>query len=163
MKKPLIRRVLNRILGKLAGILPGAQSLRPALHRLRGVKISGRVFIGDEVYLENEHPEAIEMEDGAQLCLRTIVLAHTNGLGRIIIAKDAFVGANCVISAPKGKTVRIGQGAVVSASCVISSDVPDGALMGNAKPVILARATIPLTNDVAYEKFLLGLRAWSKR
>ena len=160
MKKPLLRRVANRILGHLARHLPGSESLRPALHRLRGVKIGRNVFIGDDVYLENEYPEAVVLEDGAQLCLRSIVLAHTNGLGAVSIGKNAFVGANSVISAPKGKTLRIGAGAVVSASCVVTTNVPDGALIGNPNPKILARATIPLGNNTRYEDFLLGLRAW---
>lgn len=162
MKKSLPRRVFNRIVGKLAAVLPGAESVRPFLHKLRGVQIHGKVFIGDEVYLENEYPEAITMEDGAQLCLRSIVIAHTNGLGHIVLKKDAFIGANSVISATKGKTLTIGEGAVVSAGCVISSDVPDHALVGHPKPAILAKATVPLSNTVDYDKFLLGLRLWKK-
>jgi len=162
MKKSILRRVFNRFAGKLAAVLPGAESVRPFLHRLRGVQIHGKVFIGDEVYLENEYPEAVTLEAGAQLCLRSIVIAHTNGLGRIVIKRDAFVGANSVISATKGKTLTIGEGAVVSAGCVISSDVPDHALVGYAKPAILARVTVPLSNTVDYDKFLLGLRMWKK-
>ena len=160
MKKPLWRRVANRILAQLARNLPGACSLRPFLHRQRGVKIHGRVFIGDDVYLENEYPEAIELHDGAQVCLRSIILAHTNGLGHVLLAKDCFVGTGCVITAPKGKTLRIGEGAVVSACCVVSSDVPDHAFLGNPKPAILARATVPLTDKVSYDQFVMGLRPW---
>lgn len=162
MKKSIFRRVFNRVIGKLAALLPGAESVRPFLHKLRGVQIQGRVFIGDEVYLENEYPEAICLEDGAQLCLRSIVIAHTNGLGRVVIKRDAFVGANSVISATKGKTLTIGEGAVVSAGCCISSDIPDHALVGYPKPTILARANVPLSNTVDYDKFILGLRTWKK-
>ena len=97
MKKSVVRRVFNRILGVLARFAPGATSLRPFLHRLRGVRITGRVFIGDDVYVENEYPECIELHDGAQICLRSILIAHTRGSGRIVIGKDAFVGTNCVL------------------------------------------------------------------
>ena len=99
MKKNLFRRIANRILGLLARVAPGATTLRPMLHRLRGVKIRGKVFIGDDVYIENEYPEAIELEDGAQICLRSLLLAHTRGAGRIVIGRNAFIGANCVVTA----------------------------------------------------------------
>ena len=56
MEKTLLRRIFNRILHSLVQSLPGAKSVRPFLHRLRGVKIYGDVFIGDEVYIENEYP-----------------------------------------------------------------------------------------------------------
>ena len=61
MPKPLFRRVVQRMLHFLARVLPGATSLRPLLHRWRGVSVGRDVFIGDEVYLESEYPEAIEI------------------------------------------------------------------------------------------------------
>ena len=77
--KSFARRVCNRLLHQLARSLPGASSLRPFLHRLRGVKIHGKVYIGDDVYLENEYPECIEIHDEVQIGLRTTVIAHTRG------------------------------------------------------------------------------------
>ena len=57
MNKSLLRRCSNRVLGLLARILArGMKSAAPLLHRLRGVKITGKVFIGDDVYIENEYP-----------------------------------------------------------------------------------------------------------
>ena len=109
MKKSALRRVFNRILGMLARFAPGATSLRPFLHKLRGVRITGRVFIGDDVYMENEYPECIELHDGAQINLRSILIAHTRGSGRIVIGKDAFVGANCVLMASPGATLTVGE------------------------------------------------------
>ena len=87
MKKSVLQRILNRVLGLLARILPGATTLRPALHRLRGVRITGRVFIGDDVYLENEYPENVEIQDGAVVSLRSVLLAHTHGLGKSLLAE----------------------------------------------------------------------------
>jgi acetyltransferase-like isoleucine patch superfamily enzyme len=158
MKKSMVRRVLNRILGMLARFAPGATSLRPFLHKLRGVRITGKVFIGDDVYFENEYPECIELQDGAQICLRSILIAHTRGSGRIVIGKGAFVGANCVLSASPGVTLTIGEGAVVSTSSVITSDVPAHTLVGNEKAKPLARVTIPFTAGTSYDRFLAGLR-----
>jgi acetyltransferase-like isoleucine patch superfamily enzyme len=163
MKKSTVRRVLNRILGKLAQFAPGATSLRPFLHKLRGVRITGRVFIGDDVYIENEHPECVELHDGAQICLRSILIAHTRGSGRIVIGKDAFVGANCVLTASPGATLTVGEGAVITTSSVISSDVPAHTLVGNEKAKPLARATVPLTMETPYDRFLAGLRPLKRK
>jgi acetyltransferase-like isoleucine patch superfamily enzyme len=158
MKKSVLRRGVNRVLGIWARFAPGALSLRPFLHKLRGVKIHGRVFLGDDVYIENEYPECIELHDGAQICLRSILIAHTRGPGRIVIGKNAFVGANCVVAASPGKTLTIGEGAVITASSVVMSDVPAHALVGNEKAAVLATAAVPLTLETPYDNFLAGLR-----
>src|SRR5580704_1064032 len=63
MAKSFLRRVSNRILQFAARVAPGSQSFRPLLHRLRGVSIGKNVFIGDDVYLENEYPECVEIQD----------------------------------------------------------------------------------------------------
>lgn len=158
MKKCFVRRVWNRILGMLARFAPGATSLRPFLHKLRGVHITGRVFIGDDVYIENEYPDCIELHEGAQICLRSILIAHTRGSGRIVIGKDAFVGANCVLTASPGATLTVGEGSVIATSSVITSDVPAHTLVGNEKAKPLARATVAFTMETPYERFLAGLR-----
>src|SRR5207244_12759369 len=123
MKKSFLRRAWNRLLHQLARLLPGATSLRPFLHRLRGVKIHGKVFIGDDVYLENEYPECVEIHDGVQIGLRTTIIAHTRGRSRIVIEKNVFIGANCVIAASSGKTLTIGEGSVLGVASVVTSDI----------------------------------------
>jgi len=158
MEKSTLRRVSNRVLGMLARFAPGAESVRPFLHKLRGVRITGHVFIGDDVYLENEHPDCIEIQDGVQICLRCILIAHTRGPGRIVIEKDAFLGANSVVHASPGTTLTIGEGAVITASSTIASNVPPHTLVGNEKAKPIARATVPLTMETPYDRFLAGLR-----
>jgi len=158
MKKSALRRVLNRVFGMLARFAPGSTSLRPFLHKLRGVRIMGRVFIGDDVYLENEYPDCLELHDGAQIGLRSILIAHTRGSGRIVICKDVFVGANCVLTASPGATLTVGEGAVIATSSVISSDVPPHTLVGPEKAKPLANVTVPFTIDTPYNRFLAGLR-----
>jgi len=158
MKKSALRRVMNRVLGLMARFAPGATSFRPFLHKLRGVRITGRVFIGDDVYLENEYPDCVELQDGAQIGLRSILIAHTRGPGRIVIGKNVFVGANCVLTASPNTTLTIGEGAVVAALSVIASDVPPHTLVGNEKAKPLARVTVPFEMDTPYDRFLAGLR-----
>jgi acetyltransferase-like isoleucine patch superfamily enzyme len=163
MEKSTLRRVLNRILGTVARFAPGATTLRPFLHKLRGVRITGRVFIGDDVYVENEYPDCIELREGAQICLRSILIAHTRGSGRIVIGKDAFVGANCVVTASPGTTLTIGDGAVVATSSVVAADVPAHTLLGNEKAKPLARVTVPFTMETAYDRFVAGLRPLKRK
>jgi acetyltransferase-like isoleucine patch superfamily enzyme len=163
MKKSLVRKLSNRILALIARFSPGATSLRPFLHKLRGVRITGKVFIGDDVYLENEYPECIEIHDGAQIALRSTLIAHTRGPGRIVIGKDVFIGANSLISVTAGDTLNIGEGSVIVALSVVASSVPSHTLFGNQKARALGKVTIPLTMTTSYRKFLSGLRPLDKK
>jgi len=49
MEKSILRGSFNRILHLMARLGPGATTIRPFLHKIRGVKIYGNVFIGDDV------------------------------------------------------------------------------------------------------------------
>jgi acetyltransferase-like isoleucine patch superfamily enzyme len=145
MNKHWPRRIFNRLLHLIARTLPGAKSLRPFLHRLRGVKIYGKVFIGDDVYLENEFPECVEIHDGALIGLRSTIIAHTRGPGKIIIGKQAVITASCLVVCAQGKTLTIGEGAVISAGSTVSNDIPPFTLCGAPR-------------IKAYEEFTRGLR-----
>lgn len=152
------RRAFNRLLHLLARFLPGATTLRPFLHRLRGVRIAGRVFIGDEVYLDNEYPEAIELREGALIGLRSTIVAHTRGAGRVIIGKNAVLGAGTLIACQGGKTIEIGEGAVIGAGSVVGNCIPPFTFCGASRVRALAKVTVPFTLETSYEEFLRGLR-----
>jgi acetyltransferase-like isoleucine patch superfamily enzyme len=156
--KKLHRRILNRLLAKLAGTLPGATTVRPWLHGLRGVQIRGRVFIGDNVYMENEYPESIVLEDGAQIGLRTTIIAHTRGVGRVIFEKNSFVGAGCIIAASDGQTLRIGEGSVLGAGSIVTSDVPAQTLVAPERAKPSAQVTVPFKMETGFDEFRRGLR-----
>ena len=158
MDKPLLQRILNRLLSKLARALPGSTSVRPMLHKWRGVRINGTVFIGDDVYVENEYPECITLEDGAQIGLRSVIIAHTREIGRVVVGKNVFIGASCIIIAPGGGTLTIGDGAVVSAGTVITADVAAGTLVATERAKTYARVTVPFTMTTDYKAFRAGLR-----
>ena len=55
--------MLNRLLHRLAAVVPGGFSARPFLQRLRGARIGRRVWIGLGVYFDAVHPEAITVGD----------------------------------------------------------------------------------------------------
>lgn len=156
-RKTLIRRIWNRIAAVLARLLPGCQSIRPILHRLRGMKIGANVFIGDDVYLENEYPECIEIGDNVEIALRSIVLAHSRGKGKVIIGKDAHIGPNCIVLASGGKTIRIGEGSVIGSGLIVSKNIPDNMFVPSVTSNPIARVTEPYHGS-SLEDFVRGLR-----
>jgi acetyltransferase-like isoleucine patch superfamily enzyme len=153
----LLRRGLNRVLHFLARHGAGATSLRPLLHRWRGVKIGRDVFIGDEVYIENEYPECVEIGNGVQISIRAIMLAHTRGAGKIVIDDHAYIGPNVVIACSGTRTLRIGTGAVISAGCVITRDVAPQVLVSNEPPRAVAHVKLSLSETESFQEFVRGL------
>ncbi len=116
------------------------------------------VFIGDDVYLENEYPGCVEVEDQVEIGLRSVVLAHLRGPGKVIIRKGAWIGACCVIATAKGRTLTIGEGAVIGAGSVITGDVAPHAFVRPAQAQMAAIATVPLTGARSYMEFVRGLK-----
>ena len=157
MKKGRARRVLNRLLHFFARHGPGSTGLRPRLHRLRGVKIGKDVFIGDEVYLENEYPEAVEIQDGVQISVRAMIIAHTRGPGTVVIERDAFIGPNAMIISSGGRMLRIGEGAVIGAGVVVTRDVAPHMYIANDTAKAVATARVPLSKATNIEDFVRGL------
>src|SRR5438128_407520 len=151
--KSLLRRCLNRAFAFLARLSPGGRTLRPMLHRARGIKIGRDVFIGDDVYFDAEYPESIEIKDRVEIIARVMILAHTRGPGKVIIEKEAFVGAQAIIACSAGRTLRIGEGAVVGAGCVVTKNVPSHAVLTPAPPQVTAQAAFPLTMANTIEEF----------
>ena len=160
----MVRHILQRLLGKLAMIAPGGYSLRPWLHKKRGVQIGENVWISQFVYLDEAHPEKIVIEDNVTIGFRCTVFAHfylgarrvDQDVKDVVIERDAFIGPNCTILSG----VTIGAGAVVVAGSVVTRNVPAGMLFGPAASAPLARITHPLSSGgvVDYKKFLFGLK-----
>jgi acetyltransferase-like isoleucine patch superfamily enzyme len=153
-----VRRVSNRILHLLCRFGPGGFTIRPFLHRLRGVSIGKKVWIGDDVYLDNDFPHCIEIQDGAMIELRTIILAHTHGEGRVVVEKNAFIGAGSVIVTAANRTLVIGEGSVIMASSMVNRSVAPYTLYGSDCARPLARITKPFTGTTSYEEFITSLQ-----
>lgn len=160
-RKSFFRRALNRVLHLLCRFLPGATTLRPFLHRMRGVKIGNNVWIGDDVYLENEFPELVEIQDGTVVGLRSIIIAHTRGAGRIVIGKDVYIGAAAVIVTSANRSLVIGEGSLIMASALVTGSIPPNTLYGPDASKPLARITKPFTASASYEEFMMSLRPLS--
>jgi serine acetyltransferase len=158
MSKSILKRATNRWFHLLARFCPGATTLRPLLHRARGVKIGRHVFIGEEVYLDNEYPECIEIMDHVQISIRAIVVAHTRGPGRGVIEQGAFVGPNAVLVCGAGRALRIGEGAVIGAGSVITKSVPPGF---TSAPVPPARSPASMCRCRSRKRWKNSGVAWS--
>jgi acetyltransferase-like isoleucine patch superfamily enzyme len=121
------------------------------------LKIGRNVFIGDEVYLESEYPEAVEIHSGVQIAVRAIVLAHTRGPGKVVIVEDVYIGPGALIVCSGGRVVTIGAGAVIGAGSVVTNDVPPQTLVMTNAAKAVAKALVPLTRAEKPEQFLRGL------
>jgi acetyltransferase-like isoleucine patch superfamily enzyme len=153
---PSWRKLLTWALHLPARYLPGA-GLRAQMHRWRGVHIGEDVFIGEDVYIENNYPHCVWIGDRAQIGIRTIIMAHLRGPGRVNIEKDAYIGPCCVIAAAHGRTVTIGEGAVVGALSVITADVPPRAFVRPPPAEPVAQVRQPLATAASYKDFMRGL------
>jgi acetyltransferase-like isoleucine patch superfamily enzyme len=161
MKKNWLRRASNRVLHLVARNCPGGLTLRPFLHRLRGVKIGKHVFIGDDVYLENEYPELVEIQDGSVLSIRCVIIAHTNGGGLVTIGRNVWVGPGVQVVCPVGKTLKIGDGALISTGSVVSASVAPQMLIAPPRSVPVGRVTVSLTEPGSWERFIAGMQPLS--
>jgi acetyltransferase-like isoleucine patch superfamily enzyme len=153
--------VLQRMVRKMAYWAPGGYSLRPALHRMRGVKIGTGVWISQYVYIDEIHPELISIGDNTTIGIGTLIISHLywgprqrNYVSKVVIGASVFVGPNSVIL----PNVTIGNGSVVQAGTVVSKDVPPETLWGIQKAKALARVSIPLTQKNTYKQYVQGLR-----
>lgn len=156
--------LIKRLLGKVAMISPGGNSLRPWLHKLRGVQIGNNVWIGQFVYIDEIYPENVVIHDNAAISLGCTIFAHfyagryspDKKAGKVVIEKNVFIGPNCTIL----QDVTIGEGSVVVAGSVVTRNIPPGVLFGASPAGPLAMITKPLIKDgvVQYEKFTYGLR-----
>ena len=158
MPQSVPRRMLNRVLHLLARFGPGASSFRPFVHRIRGVEIKGRVFIGEEVFLENDYPDRIEIGDQAQIAMQTTIIAHFRGPGKVIIGPKVWIGTRATIAAGSGQTLTIGEGAAIGAGSVITKDVPPYTFVAGVPAKPIAKITIPMLLDTSYEAFKQGLQ-----
>ena len=153
----------NRILQMLALYSPGGDSLRVTLHRLRGVRIGERTWIGFDTLIEPSYPARVEIGDRVAIGIRVLILAHFAHHGRnretadgavdervsVRIEDDVFVGPGSIIM----PNVTLGAGSVVAAGSVVTRSVaPLTMVQGNpAKPI--ARCGVPLGLDTPVKEF----------
>lgn len=154
MSEGILRGLANRILQHLARILPGAETLRVALHRARGVKIGKNVWIGYDAILDTSRPYLITLEDGSAIGMRATIIAHFRELQGVKVEQDAFIGPGVIIL----PNVVIGRGAVVTAGSVVTQSVPPMTVVQGNPAVPVAKCGVPLRMDVTLKQFSRRLK-----
>lgn len=163
----ILRALPNRILQVLALYAPGGKSLRPRLHRWRGVTIGKNTWIGTAAMLETGHPYLVSIGNNAVIGIRSVIIAHFREIGiekreanvpTVVIEDKVYIGPGVIIL----PNVRIGTGAVVTAGSVVSSSIPAMTMVqGNpAKPI--ARCGVPLVGT-SFKNFLRHLKPVGKK
>ena len=125
-----------RLLSILAYIAFPTQ-ITVVLHRLRGVTVGKGTRISRFVYIDDRHPDLVDIGSMVFITVGVMILCHQRNLaqhkpglhvidnplktGRVVIQDGAHIGIGAIIL----PGVTIGKGAVVGAGAVVSKDVPD--------------------------------------
>lgn len=112
------------------------RKIRPILWRWMGVRVGKKAFIGYEVWMDYNNASLIEINDGAHITNRCLLLCHQRDLsnyyigddasklpykkGRIVIGKNVMVGMGTIIM----PGVSIGEGSIIGAGSIVSKDIP---------------------------------------
>jgi acetyltransferase-like isoleucine patch superfamily enzyme len=137
MRKMKSWKLGSRIFRIFAWLLPYSP-LRIFFHKLCGVRIGQGAYVGNFVLMDGQYPEYIIIEDEASIAPFTMILAHSGaspfhqrfnlyhkGPQRVHIKRGAWIAAGAIIL----PNVVIGEGAIVAAGSVVTSDIPDYAVV----------------------------------
>jgi hypothetical protein len=107
------------------------------LRRL-GACVGNQVYFSAGVWVDPMFPELLTIEDCVFFGMDARILTHEFGIdqfraGKVLIRRDAFVGGFATIRCG----VEIGEGATVAACSVAYRDVPPGATLISAPPMIV--------------------------
>ncbi|MBE6208166.1 MAG: acyltransferase [Rikenellaceae bacterium] len=110
--------------------------LRPRLLRALGATVGRDVFIGDYVRVDMNHADLIILEDHVHVAAGTRLLCHQRDLsnycvgddyaklgyryGKIHLKKGCLIGMDSIVM----PHVTIGEGAIVGAGSLVTSDIP---------------------------------------
>lgn len=165
MSEPVLAGALNRALQLLALYSPGATTLRPALHRRRGVSIGRDVFIGTDAIIETSHPDLVSIGDEVVIGIRCVIIGHFR-LGdeeplrrpSVRIEDSVFLGPGVIVL----PNVTIGYGAVVNAGSVVTRSIARLTMVQGNPAAPVARCGVPLGARTPLKEFYRALRPLGK-
>lgn len=155
----IIKKLFIRLLQLIAYNIPGAKSIRVAIHKWRGVHIGKNVFIGQHVHIDNTSPSRVFIGDNSQLSMNITIISHFRELGAkdkfaVYIDEDVFIGAGVIIL----PSVRIGKGSVVATGSVVSTSIPDYSFAIGNPAIVKAKVGKPLLAETSYAEFIRNLK-----
>jgi acetyltransferase-like isoleucine patch superfamily enzyme len=106
--------------------------------RLFGARVGRQVYFSAGVWIDPMFPELLTIEDCVFFGMDVRILTHEFGIdefraGRVFVRRGAFVGGFATIRCG----IEIGEGATVAACSVAYRDVPPGATLISAPPMIV--------------------------
>ena len=126
----LIRRLLDYIHQSISLKTP-VNSMKIKHQRKRGVKIGNNVHLGPNVFIDEVFPNFLTIGDNVSIAGNNYILTHTKPLeyhkelfessvSPVVIEKNAWIAIGVIVL----PGVTIGEGAVVAAGSVVTSDIP---------------------------------------
>ncbi|MGI9623514.1 MAG: acyltransferase [Acidimicrobiales bacterium] len=155
----------NHLLQLAAQSLPGGHTLRPWLHKRRGVQIGEGSFIGLEALIETAMPHLVQIGIDVHIGLRSVIVAHSHreadeyrASGRVEpkvrIGDHAFIGPGAIIL----ENVVVGEGAVVTAGSVVKTSIPPMTVVQGVPAQPVAKCGVALGCTTPTKEFTASLR-----
>ena len=136
-EKFILRLFFNKFICLIA-MLPMTSSLRTFLYSLTGVKIGKNGFIASYVFIDDQYPELITIEDHVTISYRCTIIAHDDSRGivsPVTIKRNAYIGA-CANILPG---VIVGEDAAIGAGTTVAKDVASKTTIVGARERIIEK------------------------
>lgn len=118
--------------------------IRKKFHKMRGVTIGERTFIGYHCVLDEVFPDFISIGDDVSLAGGVFVLTHSTPyphykevlesfVAPVVIKNKAWIAINVTIL----PGVTIGEGTIITAGSVVTKSIPDNVLAGGVPAKVI--------------------------